>query len=150
MGSLSFGERGPLSRQPQPPARGNAQQPAEARAFEVRGRAAVGHMAQGVAQVGPDPLLLQGAEGALHTVVPAQFFAQEIKQGVSQQALVSANQRYFELADKRYNQGVDSYLTRLDAQRSLFSAQQSLISTRLALLGNEVSLYKAIGGGWQE
>jgi len=68
----------------------------------------------------------------------------------AQQALVSANQRYFELADKRYNQGVDSYLTRLDAQRSLFSAQQSLISTRLALLGNEVSLYKAIGGGWQE
>ena len=49
----------------------------------------------------------------------------------------------------RYNQGVDSYLTRLDAQRSLFSARQSLISTRLALLENQVALYKAVGGGWQ-
>jgi multidrug efflux system outer membrane protein len=44
---------------------------------------------------------------------------------------------------------VDSYLTRLDAQRSLFSAKQGLISTRLAQLSNQVALYKAVGGGWQ-
>ena len=45
---------------------------------------------------------------------------------------------------------MDSYLTRLDAQRSLFSAKKGLISTRLAQLTNQVALYKAIGGGWQE
>lgn len=72
-----------------------------------------------------------------------------VNQLSAQQALVKANERYFELADMRYNQGVDSYLTRLDAQRSLFSARQSLISTRLALLENQVALYKAVGGGWQ-
>lgn len=68
----------------------------------------------------------------------------------AQQSLVKAYERYFTLADLRYNQGVDSYLTRLDAQRSLFSARQTLISTRLALLQNQVALYKAVGGGWQE
>ncbi len=80
-------------------------------------------------------------------LVAQQSYQQQL---AAQQALVEANQRYFDLAEKRYQQGVDSYLARLDAQRSLFSAQQSLIATRLALLGNEVNLYKAIGGGWQE
>lgn len=71
------------------------------------------------------------------------------QQLAAQQAQVEANQTYFTLADKRYQHGVDSYLTRLDAQRSLFSAQQSLVASRLAALSNQVSLYKAIGGGWQ-
>ena len=77
----------------------------------------------------------------------SQAFYQQ--QWEAQQALVQANQRYYELAEQRYAQGVDSYLTRLDAQRSLFSAQQALVSTRLAQLSNQISLFKAVGGGWQ-
>ena len=73
-------------------------------------------------------------------------YAQQLQ---AQQALVDAYQTYFKLAEFRYEQGVDSYLTRLDAQRSLFSARQGLISTRLAQLSNQVALYKAVGGGWQ-
>ena len=68
----------------------------------------------------------------------------------AQQALVDANKTYYQLAQSRYEKGVDSYLTLLDAQRSLFSAEQGLVSTRLALLSNRVSLFKAIGGGWQQ
>ncbi|MGU5674529.1 efflux transporter outer membrane subunit [Aeromonas hydrophila] len=71
------------------------------------------------------------------------------QQRQAQQALVEANQTYFKLAEVRYEKGVDSYLTRLDAQRSLFSAKQGLISTRLAQLSNQVAFYKAVGGGWQ-
>ncbi|MDE8809257.1 efflux transporter outer membrane subunit [Aeromonas hydrophila] len=71
------------------------------------------------------------------------------QQLLAQQALVEANQTYFKLAEVRYEKGVDSYLTRLDAQRSLFSAKQGLISTRLAQLSNQIALYKAVGGGWQ-
>lgn len=67
----------------------------------------------------------------------------------AQQELVKASQTYFKLAEVRYEKGVDSYLTRLDAQRSLFSAKQGLITTRLAQLSNQVALYKAVGGGWQ-
>ncbi|WPO99105.1 AdeC/AdeK/OprM family multidrug efflux complex outer membrane factor [Pseudomonas sp. HR96] len=63
---------------------------------------------------------------------------------------VQANQDYYRLAERRYRIGIDSNLTFLDAQRSLFAAQQSLITDRLAQLQAEVNLYKALGGGWYE
>ena len=44
----------------------------------------------------------------------------------------------------------DSYLNVLDAQRSYYSAQQELIAIRLAEQSNRVTLYKTLGGGWQE
>jgi multidrug efflux system outer membrane protein len=68
----------------------------------------------------------------------------------AQRDLVAANQDYYRLAERRYRVGIDSNLTFLDAQRSLFSAQQALISDRLAQLSSEVNLYKALGGGWRE
>ncbi|HDS1681409.1 TPA: efflux transporter outer membrane subunit [Pseudomonas putida] len=68
----------------------------------------------------------------------------------AQHDLVASNQRYYNLAEHRYRIGVDSSLTFLDAQRSLFTAQQGLISDRLAQLVAEVNLYAALGGGWQE
>ncbi len=52
-----------------------------------------------------------------------------------------------QLADLRYRNGVSSYLDLLDAQRSLFAAQQAVVQVRLAQLQNQVSLYKALGGG---
>ncbi|MCM2363291.1 AdeC/AdeK/OprM family multidrug efflux complex outer membrane factor [Pseudomonas sp. SR18] len=68
----------------------------------------------------------------------------------AQRGFVEANQDYYRLAERRYRIGVDSNLTFLDAQRQLFSAQQSLITDRLAQLTSEVTLYKALGGGWNE
>ncbi|PVZ42390.1 efflux transporter outer membrane subunit [Pseudomonas sp. CC120222-01a] len=68
----------------------------------------------------------------------------------AQRELVASSQRYYNLAEHRYRIGVDSSLTFLDAQRSLFTAQQGLISDRLAQLVAEVNLYAALGGGWQE
>ncbi|WP_339529095.1 AdeC/AdeK/OprM family multidrug efflux complex outer membrane factor [Pseudomonas mucidolens] len=68
----------------------------------------------------------------------------------AQRDFVEANQDYYRLAERRYRIGVDSNLTFLDAQRQLFSAQQTLITDRLAQLTSEVTLYKALGGGWNE
>ncbi|KQB55615.1 multidrug transporter [Pseudomonas endophytica] len=68
----------------------------------------------------------------------------------AQADFVNANQDYYRLAERRYRIGVDSNLTFLDAQRSLFSAQQALITDRLSQLTSEVTLYKALGGGWYE
>lgn len=68
----------------------------------------------------------------------------------AQRDFVSANQDYYRLAERRYRIGVDSNLTFLDAQRQLFAAQQTLITDRLAQLTSEVTLYKALGGGWNE
>lgn len=68
----------------------------------------------------------------------------------AQSDLVDASQDYYRLAERRYRIGVDSNLTFLDAQRSLFSNQQTLIRDRLAQLMGEVDLYRALGGGWVE
>lgn len=63
--------------------------------------------------------------------------------------LLKSTTTSFNLASARYEVGVDSYLNVLDAQRSLYSAQQSYISTKLLRETNALSLYKALGGGWQ-
>jgi outer membrane protein, multidrug efflux system len=59
-----------------------------------------------------------------------------------------ANQRRLDLADLRYQNGVDNYLTVLAAQTDLYSSQQALVSARLARLVNLVGLYRSLGGGW--
>ncbi len=65
----------------------------------------------------------------------------------AQRSLVEASASSYRLADARYTNGIDSYLTLLDAQRSLYAAEQGLINTRLARLSNLVNLYKVLGGG---
>ncbi|MES2565077.1 MAG: efflux transporter outer membrane subunit [Pseudomonadota bacterium] len=52
------------------------------------------------------------------------------------------------LAEIRYREGVDDLLTVLDAQRTLFNAQDQIAQIRLNRLEAAVSLYKALGGGW--
>lgn len=67
----------------------------------------------------------------------------------AQQSLVEAATKSYRIYDARYKQGADTYLNALIAQRTLYTAQQGLISTRLARSSNAVTLYKALGGGWQ-
>ena len=62
---------------------------------------------------------------------------------------MAADQRYYDLADLRYREGIDAYLTVLTAQQDLYSAQSTLISTRADRLANLITLYKALGGGWR-
>ncbi len=66
------------------------------------------------------------------------------------QAQVNAETVRLRLARLRYDSGAASYLDALDAQRSLFSLQQALVQTRLLQLQNQVTLYKALGGGWTD
>jgi multidrug efflux system outer membrane protein len=68
----------------------------------------------------------------------------------AQQALVSASQDAYHLAQMRFRGGVDNYLSELDAQRSLYDAQQQLQIVRLQRFENLVTLYKALGGGLHE
>lgn len=69
------------------------------------------------------------------------------QQVMAQQALVNATAETYRLSTERYNQGIDSYLGVLDAQRSQFAAQQGLVALRLAKLANRVRLYAVLGGG---
>ena len=65
----------------------------------------------------------------------------------AQAALLEATAETHRLSDIRYQGGLDSYLSVLDAQRSLYSAQQARIDLRLLKLSNQVTLYKVLGGG---
>ena len=64
--------------------------------------------------------------------------------GAGPRDLLQTSEDYYNLAERRYRTGVDSYLTVLDAQRQLFSVQQQLIGDRLAQLTSEVNLFKAL------
>jgi outer membrane protein, multidrug efflux system len=61
-------------------------------------------------------------------------------------ALVASATDNFALANARYRGGIDTFLSSLDAQRSLYSAQRTLVSTELTGASNLVSLYRALGG----
>jgi multidrug efflux system outer membrane protein len=50
------------------------------------------------------------------------------------------------LAEARYREGIDTFLNRLDSQRTLYSARRSLASTRLIRANNLVTLYQVLGG----
>ena len=72
------------------------------------------------------------------------------EQRVALLALVDAALRGEALVQARFEAGRDSYLLRLESQRTLYVAEQALISTRLAEQSNRIVLYKVLGGGWQE
>lgn len=67
----------------------------------------------------------------------------------AQRGLVKTQQRRYELADLRYRQGEELYLNVLSAQRDLYSAQQQLIQATYDSVVNDITLYKALGGGWK-
>ena len=68
----------------------------------------------------------------------------------AQKSLVFATSETYRLSTERYNQGVDSYLTVLDSQRSMYNSQLNLVTTRVAREQNLIMLYKVLGGGWKE
>jgi multidrug efflux system outer membrane protein len=67
----------------------------------------------------------------------------------AQESLVHAAAETYRLSSVRYIKGIDSYLSVLDAQQSLYAAQQRLVALRLGRLANQVRLYAVLGGGWQ-
>lgn len=91
---------------------------------------------------------IQGAFREVSDALAARStFAEQLNAQTAQAAAESTRLR---LADLRYQNGISSYLDLLDAQRSLFASQQAVVQTRLAQLQSQVTLYKALGGGWKE
>ena len=56
----------------------------------------------------------------------------------------------YELAEIRYKLGAEEFMTVLDTQRALADVQNDLGMLKLRRLQATVSLYKALGGGWQD
>ncbi len=62
---------------------------------------------------------------------------------------VAQNRRALSLAQSRYSVGVAGFLEVLDAQRSLLSTEQQLATSTTNISSDLVSLYLALGGGWE-
>jgi multidrug efflux system outer membrane protein len=89
-------------------------------------------------------------QGAFREVADALAVHGTVDQQVeAQESLVHAESETYRLSDSRYKMGIDSYLSVLDAQRSLYAAQLGLTSLHLAKLANRVTLYAVLGGGWE-
>jgi len=58
----------------------------------------------------------------------------------------AAAQDTYRLSDARYRGGIDTFLSSLDAQRSLYTAQRNLVATQLVGASNRVTLYRVLGG----
>jgi NodT family efflux transporter outer membrane factor (OMF) lipoprotein len=62
---------------------------------------------------------------------------------------LAAAQTAVQLAEVRYRKGLVTYLDVLDAQRTALAAETQLVLIERTRLVEMVSLYKALGGGWE-
>jgi len=62
---------------------------------------------------------------------------------------VASAQRSNELSMLRYKEGFSDYQRVLNSQQSLFAQQQRLIAQRGTSVLSLISLYKSLGGGWE-
>src|SRR5262249_12084172 len=65
-----------------------------------------------------------------------------------QREVVRSSRLAFEIAERRLNEGTVDLVTVLQTQQTLFQALDNLAQIRLARLQAIVSLYQALGGGW--
>lgn len=84
------------------------------------------------------------AERSLNAVagVQAQQLAQDEELAQAQRALA--------LAESRYRAGAETLLIVLTAQQTLYAAQDEAVQLRLSRLQAAVSLFRALGGGWEQ
>jgi NodT family efflux transporter outer membrane factor (OMF) lipoprotein len=84
----------------------------------------------------------QQVEDSMATV---RILSKQIQQ---QQLAERTAERYLELAQARYETGVDQYLNVLVAQTTLLNDQEQLASLRTQAMTASVQLIEALGGGW--
>lgn len=77
----------------------------------------------------------------------ASSSAREVQEAQTTQ--LTALNRALHLATLRYDNGYSSYLDVLDAERNTFQAELNLVNAQLDRLNAAISLYKALGGGWE-
>jgi len=92
-----------------------------------------------------------------YTVIKA---AQEVEDGLTgflraqeavalQETAAQKAQRSVDLSIIQYREGAVDYQRVLDAQRSLLQEQNTLAQAQSSVATNWISLYKALGGGWE-
>ena len=72
---------------------------------------------------------------------------------LDRQAALTATRDYSaeaaRIVNLRYAAGAENFLAVLDAQRTLASAQAALAASQATLVDDQVAVFKALGGGWE-
>jgi NodT family efflux transporter outer membrane factor (OMF) lipoprotein len=76
-------------------------------------------------------------------------YAKEQVRRRSLEDAVKSSQESLRLANQLYANGLANFINVLDAERSLYQAQDQLVQSERAVSTNLISLYKALGGGWE-
>jgi outer membrane protein TolC len=87
---------------------------------------------------------LREAESAL------TFYARELDRNASLSAARDQSALASQQARTLYRYGRTDFLTALDADRSLASAERALAASNAQLAANQVALFLALGGGWEQ
>lgn len=75
-------------------------------------------------------------------------YRQEFIRRESLARAVASSQRSVELSQQLYQRGLTDFLNVLDAQRALYQNEDLLVQSESNVSANAVSLFKALGGGW--
>ncbi|MBV7436151.1 efflux transporter outer membrane subunit [Aeromonas sp. sif2416] len=62
----------------------------------------------------------------------------------------AAARRSLDIANTQYREGMADFQRVLDSQRALFNQQERLVNSRGARMRDLITLYKALGGGWEQ
>jgi NodT family efflux transporter outer membrane factor (OMF) lipoprotein len=76
------------------------------------------------------------------------FNGARVRSGILADTVTSAK-RSNQLSMFRYKEGFSDYQRVLDSQQGLFNQQQNMVNSRAAAARSLVSLYKALGSGWE-
>lgn len=71
------------------------------------------------------------------------------QQRADRETQVAAAREAYRIAQIRYREGVDNLEATLQAQSALFGAEDSLTQIKLAQAQAAITLFRALGGGWQ-
>ncbi len=77
-------------------------------------------------------------------------YARELDRRTALQAARDESLKAEQLAELQYKVGTLSFLNLLDTQRTLASAEASLAQSQAAVADDQITLFKALGGGWQD
>jgi len=76
-------------------------------------------------------------------------FLKTLEATAAQQNAVTAARRSVDLASLQYREGAVDYQRVLDSERTLLQEDNNLVHLRSNAATNVISLYKALGGGWE-
>ncbi len=83
-------------------------------------------------------------EAAVAAFVPQQARLRNLSDALA------ASQRASSLAEERYDRGLTDSLNVIDAQRQEYELQEQYVAAQKTAADQFVSLYKSLGGGWEQ